>query len=199
MKLSPKVKPGREMKLTTAKITAGVAVLAGILSPAVPAFAASTTTMPTGGTVKVFVTPMGANGEHGTILIIGAIGDWGTTLNVNANGTADPNGNYARVSLQKGTFLVNLTSFNAVANKVQPTFYGSSCSAVFSVKGPIGLSEGTGGYKGISGTLTITETYGFILPRYASGAHAGQCNTSNNAQPLAQHGDITGSGTVGFS
>jgi hypothetical protein len=187
-----------KMNLKMAQTTAGVALLAGVLAPALPAFAAGTSTMPTGGTVKVFVTPKGASGEHGTILIIGAIGDWGTTLNVNANGTADPNGNYAKVTLQKGTFLVNLTSLNALSNKVQPTFYAGSCSADFSVKGPIGLSEGTGAYQGISGTLTILETFAFILPRYASGAHAGQCNTSNNAQPVAQHGDITGSGTVGF-
>jgi hypothetical protein len=184
------------MKLRIVKATAGMVLLAGVLGPAVPAFAAGT--MPTGGLVKVFVTPKGANSEHGTILIVGAIGDWGTTLNVNANGTPDPNGNYAKVTLQKGAFEVNLTSLNALSNKVQPTFYAGSCSAVFSIKGPIGLSDGTGAYQGISGTLTITETFAFILPRFASGAHAGQCNASNSAQPVAQHGDITGSGTVGF-
>ncbi len=186
------------MKLRIVKATAGLVLLAGVLGPAVPAFAAGTSTMPTGGLVKVFVTPKGANSEHGTILIVGAIGDWGTTLNVNANGTPDPNGNYAKVTLQKGAFEVNLTSLNALSNKVQPTFYAGSCSAVFSIKGPIGLSDGTGAYQGISGTLTITETFAFILPRFASGAHAGQCNASNSAQPVAQHGDITGSGTVGF-
>jgi hypothetical protein len=184
-----------KLKIMTAT---GVALLVGALGPAVPAVAASGTAMPAGGPVKVFVTPSGASGEHGTILIIGAIGDWGTTLNVNANGTADPNGNYAKVTLQKGTFDVNLTSLNALSNKAQPTFYQASCSAIFSVKGPVGLAGGTGAYKGISGTLTITQTFGFILPRYGSGAHAGQCNMSNSAQPVAQHGVITGSGNIGF-
>ena len=184
-----------KLKMMTA---AGAALLAGALGLAVPAFAATGTAMPTAGPVKVFVTPSEANGEHGTILIVGAIGDWGTTLNINANGTPDPNGNYAKVTLQKGTFDVNLTSLNALSNKGQPTFYPGSCSGIFSVKGPVGLSDGTGAYKGISGTLTITQTFGFIVPRYASGAHTGQCNMSNSAQPVAQRGVITGSGNIGF-
>jgi hypothetical protein len=180
------------------KTAAGVALLAGVLGPTVPAFAATSTAMPTGGLIKVFVTPKGASGEHGTILVIGAIGDWGTTLDINANGTADPNGNYSKVTLQKGTFVVNLTTLNELSNKVQPTVYPGSCSLVFTVKGPVGLSDGTGAYKGISGTLTITETFGAVLPRYTSGAHMGQCNMNNNAQPNAQDGVVTGSGNIGF-
>jgi hypothetical protein len=180
------------------KTAAGIVLLAGVLGPAAPALAATGTAMPAGGPVKVWVTPKGANGEHGTILIVGAIGDWGTTLNINANGTPDPNGNYAKVTLQKGTFEVNLTTIGALSNKAQPTVYAGSCSAIYSVKGPIGLLDGTGAYKGISGTLTITETFAFILPRYRSGPHMGQCNMSNNAQPSAQQGVITGSGNIGF-
>jgi hypothetical protein len=186
------------MKLTMLKTAAGLVLLAGALGPAVPALAA-TAAAPAGGAVRVFVTPSGSNGEHGTILIIGAIADWGTTLNVNANGTTDPNGNYAKVTLQKGTFEVNLTTLNNLSNKIQPTVYPHSCSAVFSTKGPVGLSNGTGAYKGISGRLTITETWGFIFPTFSSGTHAGQCNMSNSAQPVAQHSVVTGSGTVGFA
>jgi hypothetical protein len=186
------------MRQKLVKTAAGVALLAGALGPTVPAFAATGAATPTGGLIKVFVQPKEASGEHGTILVIGAIGDWGTTLNINANGTADPNGNYAKVSLQKGTFVVNLTTLNALSNKVQPTVYAGSCSIVFTVKGPVGLSEGTGAYKGISGTLTITETFGAVLPRYTSGAHMGQCNMNNNAQPDAQDGVVTGSGNIGF-
>jgi hypothetical protein len=52
---------------------------------------------------------------------------------------------------------------------------------------------------GIFGTLKITETYAFILPSCTSGAHKCQCRAINNAQPLAQYGSITGSGTVRFS
>jgi hypothetical protein len=187
------------MKLKLVKTAVGVALVAAVLGPAVPAFGATGPAMPTGGAVKVWVTPKGPNGSHGTILIIGAVGDWGTTQNANANGTPNPNGNYGKVTLQKGTFLVNLSTLNALSNKAQPTVYASSCSAMFTVKGPVGLSDGTGAYKGISGTLTITETFAFILPRFTSGAHLGQCNMGENAQPSAQDGVVTGSGTVGFS
>jgi hypothetical protein len=188
-----------QMTVKLVKTAAGIALLAGVLGSAGPAFAASGPTMPTGGPVRVWVTPKGANGVHGTILIVGAIGDWGTTLNINANGTTDPNGNYAKITLQKGTFEVNLTTINAISNKAQPTFYAGSCSALFSAKGPIGLLDGTGDYKGISGTLIVTETFALIMPRYSSGAHIGQCNMSNSAQPAAEDGAISASGNVGFS
>ena len=72
-----------------------------------------------GGPVKVFVTP-GLTGAGGTIVIVGAIGDHGRTLIINKSGTTDPNGNYVKITLQKGTFEVNSTALNAKANKAQP-------------------------------------------------------------------------------
>ena len=59
--------------------------------------------------------------------------------------------------------------------------------------------NGTGLYKGISGTLMVTETFAAYGPFYKTGAHKGQCNTSNNnATPLAQYGSVQGVGTVKF-
>jgi hypothetical protein len=187
------------MKMKRVKTVAGLALLVSVLGPAVPAVAATGAATPTGGPVKIWVTPKGATGQHGTILVVGAIGDWGTTSTINANGTPDPNGNYGKVTLQKGTFEVNLSTVNALSNKAQPTIYAGSCSGVFSVNGPIHFLDGTGAYKGISGTVNLTETFAVILPRFTSGAHLGQCNMSNSAQPLAQNGVVTGSGNVSFS
>jgi hypothetical protein len=60
------------------------------------------------------------------------------------------------------------------------------------------LLDGTGLYAGITGTLKLTITEAFILPVYASGKNKGQCNESQNAQPVADYGSIIGSGTVSF-
>jgi len=46
--------------------------------------------------------------------------------------------------------------------------------------------------RGITGTPHITERFAGIGPRYASGPKKGQCNMSNNAQPIAFWGSITG-------
>jgi hypothetical protein len=63
---------------------------------------------------------------------------------------------------------------------------------------PITFVSGTGLYKGISGTVSLTETAAFILPRYTSGKNKGKCNESNSAAPLAEWGALSGSGTVSF-
>jgi hypothetical protein len=85
-------------------------------------------------------------------------------------------------------------------NKANPTVNKATCSAVISVTAPGSAPvEGTGLYKGISGTLKPTATFAFLLPRYASGKNKGQWNESNSAQTLDQYSSIAGSGTVKFS
>jgi hypothetical protein len=61
------------------------------------------------------------------------------------------------------------------------------------------LFNGTGLYAGISGTLRITQMFAAVGPPYKTGPKAGQCNMSNDAQPLAIYGALTGKGTVKFA
>jgi len=68
-----------------------------------------------------------------------------------------------------------------------------------SVSAPVTLLDGTGLYRGITGTLRVTITEAFILPVYATGKNKGQCNESQNAQPVAGYGSIMGTGTVSFT
>jgi len=176
------------------KATLGVAMLGSLLFVCSAAFGATT---PAGGVVKVFATP--SNGASGKIVIAGAIGDFGKTLSINKNGKTNANGNYVKITLTKGTFEVNSTTLNAKFNHAQPTINKSTCSAWFSGTGPVSLLDGTGLYTGISGTVSITETFVFIAPRFTSGKDKGQCNFSNNSQPLSQYSSITGTGKVKFS
>jgi hypothetical protein len=64
--------------------------------------------------------------------------------------------------------------------------------------GPVNLpivgGSGTGAYKGIAGSVDLTATGALILPM-----KNGSCNTSNNANPVAGYGFITGTGSVSFS
>ncbi len=47
-------------------------------------------------------------------------------------------------------------------------------------------SGSTGKFAGASGPGAYQITLVAFVPRYTSGAHKGQCNTSNNVQPLAK-------------
>lgn len=166
--------------------------LAGTVGGTVETASAS----PSNGQVSVYVTP--SNGAKSTIVITGAIGDYGTALSVDKNGKTDQNGNFVVITLKKGTFKVDSTTLNQVANNLQPTVNATTCSATGTGSGPVTLMDGTGLYAGISGTLNITETFAFIGPPFKSGSKKGQCNLSNNARPLAQYGSLTGSGAVTF-
>jgi hypothetical protein len=183
--------------MRVAKAALSVAVLGSVLLGGSPAFAATLPSTPAGGSVKLFATP--SNGLRATILMTGAIGDYGNGLTIEKNGTPNSNGNYVKVMLQKGGFEINSATLNAKGNKAQPTFNTTTCSAALSVAGPVTLFNGTGLYTGIAGTLTVTETAAFILPRYTSGKNKGKCNTSNNAQPVNQYASIMGTGTLSFS
>ncbi|MGP8208985.1 MAG: hypothetical protein ACLQVK_23525 [Acidimicrobiales bacterium] len=187
-----------EVDIRAVKAALSAAVLWSIMLSGSPAFAAATLSVPVGGPVRVFVAPGSGNG--GRIFIAGAIGDYGKTLNINKNGTADPNGNYVKVILQKGTFEVNNTALNTKMANAQPVVNNpKTCSGVISGTAPVTLFDGTGLYAGISGTVTISITQVFIFPFYAAGKHKGQCNEGNSAQPVATNVSATGSGTVSFS
>jgi uncharacterized membrane protein len=155
-----------------------------------------------GGKINVWVDASGTSDTTSPITITGAIGDYGLTTSINKNGTTDPEGNYVKIVLKKGSFEVNSTTLNKTTNSAPPEMYNSSnCSFVGGGTGPVTLLDGSGAYKGITGTLTITETFVGILPRITSGKNKGQCNMANNVNPLkgSTWGSITGSGTVSFT
>ncbi|HEX4217009.1 MAG TPA: hypothetical protein VHZ02_01460 [Acidimicrobiales bacterium] len=173
----------------------GTAVLVGtMLFGGTAAFAQS------GGAIKL-ISPVNASDTGNKpipVVFTGAVGDYGTTVNVNAAGKNDTNGNFTKVTLKKGGFTVDSSSLNAAFNSsgAPADFNSDNCSGSISV-GPatatIVSGSGTGSYKGISGSVDLTATVAVILPK-----KNGSCNTSNNANALAAYGVLTGSGTVSF-
>jgi hypothetical protein len=164
------------------------------MSLLIPAAVALGASPPAGGKVDVFVTQSSPNGAKGTIVVTGAIGDYGKTLNVDKSGKPNTNGAYVKITLQQGSFLVNATKLNAKLNHLKPTINTATCSFSAAGTGRVTLFNGTGLYAGISGTLQISVKFAFIGPRLSNG----QCNQSNKARALAQYQSITGSGTVSF-
>jgi hypothetical protein len=177
------------------RVTLAIAAAASMLISAAVALGANA---PAGGKVNVFVSPSSANGPTGTIVVTGAIGDFGKTLNINKSGKPDNNGAYVKVTLQQGSFFVNATKLNAKLNHLKATVNKATCSVSATGTGPVTLFNGTGLYAGISGNLQITVKFAFVGPRFSTGPHKGQCNNNSNAPSLAQYQSITGSGTVSF-
>ena len=153
--------------------------------------AASAAAAPAGG--KIFIHATGSEGPAGTIVIVGAIADHGKTLQMNKNGKPDSNGNFVKITLSKGTFMVDSTKLDAAGNQAKPSIESlATCSFRFTATGPVTFFNGTGLYKGISGTATITLDFG----GYSRLSRAGKC--SQNAPAVAEWGSVTGPGTVSF-
>jgi hypothetical protein len=178
--------------LMGARATAGL--VSGAVALAIACGNAMAASTPVGGQVDAFIAATHA--DSATIIFTGAIGDSGSTTSVDKNGKVDPAGDYATVTLSKGGFVVDKTALEKAITNVNPKINKATCSAGLSVRAPVQLAGGTGLYKGISGTLQVTEFVGFISPRYSSGKNAGQCNLG--VAPTSQLDVTIATGSVSF-
>jgi hypothetical protein len=166
------------------------------LATAAAVSASPRTSTPTGGPIELFATV--GNNPSGKIVVAGAIGDWGNTLSIDRNGKPDLNGNFVKVTLKKGTFEIDSTAVNKKMANPRPQIASDvTCSVAASGSGPVKLLNGTGLYKGISGTVNVTITFTGVGGRYQSGAKKGQCD--HGPTPLAMLGSVNGRGTVHFT
>lgn len=164
-----------------------VAVALAVLGMGVSGAAAKA---PAGGPIKWWATPTTSGASD--VVIAGAIGDYGDSQTIDQDGKANPDGNYAKVMLQKGTFRLDLTAFNAAGQKASFPFVSKAgCSSSGAITAPVGISAGTGLYKGISGKGRITLTLVWILSQSTSG----KCDGS---KVLFQSRYLNGAGTVSF-
>jgi hypothetical protein len=168
-------------KFATAIAIVGSSLTAGLV-------ASATTTPLKGGAIEVFVTPSETGNGGGTILIVGAIADHGSTSKTTAKGIGT-------ATMTKGTLMLDLSKLNTASNNASPSMMNNTtCSFVFSDSAPVTIVSGTGAYVGAHGTVLIHEVFSLILPRLANG----KCNEANSAVPVAQYGSVEGSGTIAF-
>jgi hypothetical protein len=146
-----------------------------------------------GGQIRVFVTYQTPTKDK--ILITGAIGDYGTETSQNANGKPDAEGNFEKVTLKHGGFMIDATALNNKLAKVPPVKPDSTnCSLAFVGTGFVTVGNGTGAYAGIAGKIKVTVTYAGIEQKTNKG-----CNASHNAPFYGQYQSITGAGNVRFA
>ena len=83
--------------------------------------------MPKGGPIRIYVVPGNGQG-NGTIVVVGAIGDYGkTTKQV---------GGFGKALLHKGTFKVNLKAITKAVNNTKPLVESqTTCTFVYQCNG----------------------------------------------------------------
>jgi hypothetical protein len=176
-------------------VGAGAAMLAALAVTGV--LAAGASAAPTGGRIALYADAGDAGSQK--IVFVGAIGDYGTARNVDKNGKVDDNGNFVWVKLTKGAFEIDATAVNEAMKSGRPQVESkATCSATFSGTATVKFLHGTGFYKGISGTATVTVSYGGVGSRYKSGPKKGQCRDGDSNR-RAEFGFVTGHGAVSFA
>jgi hypothetical protein len=115
------------------------------------------------GTVNVTIWSIDSDGPDFQAILSGAIGDYGPAVTVLPSGKADPeHTSDMELELRHGTFRLYI---DGIASKFraktahEPT-YGATCSDYFQVTArvPVVAGSGTGAYRGISGSFTLTLT-----------------------------------------
>jgi len=162
------------------------------------AVAASAPPGSTGSTDTVHLTDYAANtdGPTSTVILTGAIGDYGTGTTVHADGSVDPDhANELKLALARGTFRINIaalhTAFAGAFTHQFPTNTETcSGSVTVSATAPIVAGSGTGPYAHVRGSFNLTLTVDEVDQKPT-------CD--GTAAFLAQTILITGSGTVSFT
>ena len=119
---------------------------------------------PPAGTGRVFVTAYQNDDLPGaTVVLSGAIGDFGAAVSVLANGTVDPeHSSQLNLALTQGSFRIVIGPLHAkLENALSHAPYNlRTCSGHVAVTwaAPVVPGSGTGAYKGISGTFKLTIT-----------------------------------------
>jgi hypothetical protein len=176
------------MRVRTIVIAAGaIACLAG--------GSVSSASTPSAGQVRMFLTYQTPTTDK--ILITGAIGDYGRAISEDANGKVDPNGNFEKITLKQGGFIIDATALTRAIEKQfsQEEVNPDNCSLALTGSGPGTVEMGTGAYAGISGKLKISLTVAGIAPK----TKTGKCNLSSTARFYGSYQGVTATGSVSFN
>lgn len=141
-----------------------LAALAGALASAGCAQATTATTAaPVNRAAHIMAYSINSDGPAFQVIVTGAVGDWGQGLSVYPDGAVDPDHtSELSLKLTRGSFRLSIARLDAgivSAYRHWPSNPGT-CSGSIAVTAatPIVAGSGTGSYRGISGTFTVTAT-----------------------------------------
>ncbi len=130
------------------------------------------------------------DGPRSSLILTGAIGDFGEAISVHPDGTINPDhDSQSKLALSHGSFRLDIKALDsklvATFDHLQPD--PRTCSAHLSVTAaaPVVRGSGTGSYSGINGTITLSISVDEVFKT---------CSTS--APYLAQAIVTTGTGSV---
>jgi hypothetical protein len=143
---------------------------------------ASTSPAASSGVVHIYEDSLG--GKINPVVITGYLNDHG----MDHEDVLD-HGQVNKIVLSKGSFEANVAKLHANLEVVAS--YPKGCTLILKSTAPVTLSNGSGAYKGIQGTLTITSQDVVVFPREKNGS----CNEQLSLA-LTDLTTVSGSGKV---
>jgi len=187
------------MSMLATATFAGALVAGGCASAATKAPAAATAsaraTAATSGTANIMIYSVNTDGAYLHAIVSGVIGDYGPAVTIYPNGTVDPQHNSEmELRLIRGSFRLSIAALDKAFIQVttHEPIYRKTCSDLMSVtrSTPIVAGSGTGAYRGIRGSFSVTLTSNEVQPR--------PCPPNGPSAFRAQLLTAAGSGTVSF-
>jgi hypothetical protein len=151
-------------------VLASSLALAACGPPAVTAatHARATTASATGsavanGRANIVLYSINSDGPGFRAIIGGAVGDYGPAVTLDPDGKVDAeHGSEMKLNLTRGSFRLSIAGLDKkfVAAASHEPIYPATCSDLLSVSAavPIVAGSGTGAYRGISGSFSLTAT-----------------------------------------
>jgi hypothetical protein len=146
-----------------------------------------------GGTVHFSGFSKNSDGPDFTVVLSGAVGDYGPAVSVHPDGTVDPEHmSQLSLRLKKGSFRLHIARLDkaivAVTSRWKRT---RTCSfhATVTAPTPVVAGSGTGLYRGVKGSLTMTVTIDEVDVKPCP---------DGTSRFLSQLIFLVGSGTVSF-
>lgn len=145
----------------------------------------------TSGPVHFSGFSLNSDGPDFRVLLTGVVGDYGPAVTVFPNGKVDPEHQHQiSLRLKKGSFRLHFTRLNkAIVAVTSRWTKNPTCSfhANVTAPTPVVAGSGTGLYKGIKGSLTMTVTIDEVDVRPCPGG---------TSKFVSQNIFLVGSGTV---
>lgn len=149
--------------LACALALTGCAAGRSVGSTAAGSTAGESTGAPTAGHANLMIYSINSDGPDLRAIVTGMVGDYGPAVTVLPDGRVDPSHSHdLKLSLTRGSLQLRITELNRKfvnATSHEPV-YPRTCSDFVSVTAdvPVVAGSGTGVYRGISGSFTVTAT-----------------------------------------
>lgn len=181
-------------KIAVASAAAILAAATATASSAVAALPASA--RPHTGRAQLMLWEVNSDGPAFKAQLTGAAGDYGRAVTIDRDGKVDSdNPTELKLKLAHGSFRLSIAPIEKAFAKAlrhwSPNPATCSGGIIVTAPGPVIAHSGTGAYRSITGSFSLTDNSSEVLPR-------SNCHDTGGARPLSELIVVDGTGAISY-